>query len=336
MVSDSLARTVPRAARSLWTVGPHLCEIRPAQLPVVGEGEAEVRALFSGVSRGTELLVLRDMVPPAVAELMRAPFQEGDFPYPVKYGYLSVGIVENGPPSWVGQRVFCLHPHQDRYVVPVASLTRIPGDVPDGRALLAGAVETGINALWDCPPHYGDRIAVVGAGIVGSAIAALLRQFSLQRLQLVDPDPAKEALATQLGVEWVHPDDAMINCDIVYHASASPEGLAGGLAQLGKEGSLVELSWYGTDSPAAPLGLSFHAKRLNILGSQVGTIAASRRARRTHQDRMDLTMRALADPVFDHLLGTTSPFEELPSVLQRMDEGVLPGMLRLISYPPVS
>ncbi|MGO1385571.1 MAG: zinc-dependent alcohol dehydrogenase [Arachnia sp.] len=336
MVSDSPAQTTSRAARALWTLGPHLCDIRPAQLPEVGRNEAEVRSVFSGVSRGTELLVLRDMVPPVVAGLMRAPFQEGDFPYPVKYGYLSVGVVENGPPSWIGKRVFCLHPHQDRYVVPVAALTPIPAEVPDGRAVLAGAVETGINALWDCPPHYGDRIAVVGAGIVGSAIAALLRQYPLQRLQLVDPDPAKEALAVGLGVEWAHPGDAMGNCDIVYHASASPEGLANGLAQLGKEGSLVELSWYGTDSPEVPLGLAFHAKRLNILGSQVGAIAASRRARRTHQDRMDLAMRALADPLFDQLLGGTSPFEELPSVLQRMDQDVLPGMLRLISYPPVS
>lgn len=336
MVTDSTTRTTHREARALWTVGPHRSEIRPAKLPVPGEGEAEVRTLFSGVSRGTEMLVLRGLVPPEVAGLMRAPFQEGDFPYPVKYGYLSVGIVEKGPSSWVGQRVFCLHPHQDRYVVPVTALTRIPRDVPDARAVLAGTVETAINALWACAPHHGDRIAVVGAGIIGSAIAALLSRFPLQRLQLVDPDPAKHTLALQLGMEWAHPDDAMTNCDIVYHASATPEGLAGSLAQLGEEGDLVELSWYGTDSPTAPLGLAFHAKRLTIIGSQVGTIAASRRARRTHADRMDLVMRALADPIFDHLLGSTSSFEDLASVLIEMDEGQLPGMLRLIRYPGVS
>ncbi len=292
-----------------------------------------MRTLFSGVSRGTEMLVLRDMVPPEVAGLMRAPFQEGEFPYPVKYGYLSVGVVENGPPSWVGKRVFCLHPHQDRYVVEVEALTPIPADVPNQRAVLAGTVETAINALWDCAPHHGDRIAVVGAGIIGSAIAALLRQFPLQRLQLVDPDPAKQALAAKLGMEWAHPDDAMTNCDIVYHASATPEGLAGGLSQLGDEGHLVELSWYGTDSPTVPLGLAFHAKRLSIHGSQVGTIAASRRARRTPADRMHLVMTALADPVFDHLLGGTSDFEDLPSLLGEMENGHLPGMLRLIRYP---
>lgn len=336
MVSDSSTRTASREARALWTVAPYRSEIRPVHLPVPDEGEAEVRTLFSGVSRGTEMLVLRGLVPPGVAGLMRAPFQEGDFTYPVKYGYLSVGIVEHGPPSWVGQRVFCLHPHQDRYVVPVSALTRIPADVPEGRAVLAGAVETAINALWDCAPHFGDRIAVVGAGIIGSAVAALLRLFPLQRLQLVDPDPAKQTLAAQLGLEWAHPDDAMTNCDIVYHASATSGGLAGSLAQLGDEGELVELSWYGTESPSVPLGLAFHAKRLSIIGSQVGTIAAARRVRRTHADRMDLAMNALADPVFDHLLGSTSSFEDLPSVLSEMDEGQLPGMLRLIQYPGVS
>ena len=299
-------------------------------------GQATVRTLFSGVSRGTEMLVLRDMVPPEVAGLMRAPFQVGDFSFPVKYGYLSVGVVEDGPASWLGQRVFCLHPHQDRYVVPFEALTRIPDDVTDERAVLAGTVETAINALWDCAPHYGDRVAVVGAGIIGAALATLLKGFPLQRLQLVDPDPAKQALAAALGVEWVHPDDAMENCDIVYHASATAEGLAGGLSQLGDEGHLVELSWYGTDSPTAPLGLAFHAKRLSIHGSQVGKIAASRRARRSHADRMDLVMTALADPIFDHLLGGTSDFQDLPSVMADMEKGHLPGMLRLIRYPDLS
>lgn len=331
MTTDS-----PRAAgpaRALWTMGPRATEIRDEHLPEPGADEAVVRTLFSGVSRGTEMLVLRNLVPPEIASLMRAPFQVGDFPHPVKYGYLSVGVVEHGPASWLGRRVFCLHPHQDRYVVPVDALTRVPDDVPEERAVLAGAVETAINAVWDCSPRYGDRIAVAGAGIIGSAIATLLRQFPLQRLQIVDPDPIKRELAKHLGVEWAHPDQAMENCDIVYHASATSAGLAGALAQLGTEGHLAELSWYGTDCPAVPLGQAFHARRLTIHASQVGSIAPSRRARRTHADRMELALAALNDPVFDHLIGGTSDFDDMPEVLAGMDRRELPGMLRLIRYP---
>lgn len=325
-----------RLATAYWSTAPHRSELRTGHIPSPTDGEALVRTLFSGISRGTEMLVHRGVVPPSVAKLMRAPFQEGEFPFPVKYGYLSVGLVEQGPASLQGRRVFCLHPHQDVYVVPEDALTLIPDDVPSERAVLAGTVETAINALWDCAPRIGDRIAVVGAGIIGASVAALLRRFPLARLQLVDPDPSKRDLAAALGVEWAHPDDAITECDIVYHASATEEGLAGSLAQLGDEGDLVELSWYGTDSPSVPLGLDFHARRLRIRGSQVGTIAASRRARRSHGDRMHLVFSALGDPVFDALLGGTSPLEDLPTVMEDMSRGSLPGMLRLISYPVVS
>ncbi|MDO5735878.1 MAG: zinc-binding alcohol dehydrogenase [Propionibacteriaceae bacterium] len=317
---------------SYWSTAPHRSELRTAPLRHPEAGEALVRTLFSGISRGTEMLVHRGVVPPRVAHLMRAPFQEGEFPFPVKYGYLSVGVVEEGPTSLVGKRVFCLHPHQDLYVVPEDALTLIPDDVPSERAVLAGAVETAINALWDCSPRIGDRIAVVGGGIIGASVAALLSGFPLARLQLVDTDPSKQRVASAMGIEWVHPDDAISECDIVYHASATEEGLADGLAQLGDEGELVELSWYGTDSPSVPLGLDFHARRLRILGSQVGTIAASRRARRTHEDRMELVMSALADPRFDALLDGISPFADLPTVMEDMSRGALPGMLQLISY----
>ncbi len=324
------------SATSYWTTAPHQSELRTEPLRSPEPGEALVRTLFSGISRGTELLVHRGVVPPGVAGLMRAPFQDGDFSFPVKYGYLSVGVVEQGSPSLEGRRVFCLHPHQDVYVVPENALTLIPDDVPSDRAVLAGAVETAINALWDCAPHIGDRIAVVGAGIIGASVSSLLHRFPLSRLQLVDPDPAKQDLAAALGVEWAHPDEAITECDIVYHASATEEGLAGGLAQLGDEGDLMELSWYGTDCPRVPMGLEFHARRLRIRSSQVGTIAASRRARRSHVDRMELALSMLADPAFDSLLGGTSSFHDLPNVLEDMSRGALPGMLRLISYPATS
>jgi Zn-dependent alcohol dehydrogenase len=180
-------------ATAYWTTSPGHGELRTYELAPPGEGEALVRTLHSGVSRGTELLVHRGGVPPDVAERMRAPFQEGDLPGPVKYGYLSVGVVEQGPAELDGRTVFCLYPHQDRYVVPAGALTPVPDGVPARRAVLAGTVETAVNAVWDAAPRLGDRVAVVGAGMVGVAVAALLRTFPLGRLQLVGVDVRRAA-----------------------------------------------------------------------------------------------------------------------------------------------
>lgn len=316
-----------------WTVAPGEGELRRGPLRSPGEGEALVRSLYSGVSRGTEMLVHRGQVPPEVAERMRAPFQEGDFPFPVKYGYLSVGVVEQGPPELAGRRVFCLHPHQDRYVVPVAALTVVPDGVPSRRAVLAGPVETALNALWDAPPCMGDRIAVVGGGMIGASLAALLRSFPLAALQLVDPDPAKRELARGMGIDGVHPDEAMTGCDIVYHASTTEAGLAGALSRLGDEGELVELSWFGSRSPSVPLGADFHARRLRITASQVSAIGATRRNRRSFGDRMELVMQALQDSVFDALISGESEFAELPAVMTELADGALPTLCRAIGYP---
>jgi threonine dehydrogenase-like Zn-dependent dehydrogenase len=315
-----------------WTTAPGNGELRtePARPP--GPGEALVRTLRSGVSRGTELLVHRGEVPPEVAATMRAPFQAGDLPGPVKYGYLSVGVVEDGPADLVGRRVFCLHPHQDRYVVPVTALVPVPDGVPSDRAVLAGTVETAINALWDAAPRLGDRVAVVGAGMVGGAVAALLGTFPLERLELVDVNPARAALADALGVTWRHPDDAAGECDLVLHCSASESGLARGLELLGQEGELVEMSWYGTRAPRVPLGAGFHARRLSIRASQVGAVAAARRARRTPADRLALALRLLTDPVFDAFLTGHGTFAELPATMAALAADPT-ALCQVVTYP---
>lgn len=323
----------PLQVTAYWTTAFETGELRQGQVPAPRQGEALVRSLYSGVSRGTEMLVYRGQVPPAVASRMRAPFQEGDFPFPVKYGYLSVGIVEQGPAQLLGRRVFCLYPHQDRYVVPVEALGLIPVDVPSRRAILAGPVETALNALWDVPPCMGDRVAVMGGGMIGASLAALLRRFPLAALQLIDPDPAKRDMAREMGIEAVAPEAATGGCDIVYHASTTEAGLAQGLELLGDEGDLVELSWFGSRVPAVPLGADFHVRRLRITASQVSTIGRARRHRHTHASRLGLVMEALVDPVFDALISGDSDFAELPGVIADLASGALPSLCRAISYP---
>jgi threonine dehydrogenase-like Zn-dependent dehydrogenase len=250
----------------------------------------------------------------------------------VKYGYLSVGLVEQGPRELLGRPVFCLFPHQDRYVVPAVALTPLPPGVPARRAVLAGTVETAVNALWDAAPRLGDRVAVVGAGMVGCAVAALLRSFPLQRLQLVDVDPGRRSVADTLGVDFVEPADAVVECDLVLHASGSSAGLARSLELLGDEGEVIELSWYGTRDASVPLGAAFHARRLAVRASQVGQVAAARRARRTHADRLGLALELLRDDAFDALLTGASPFAELPGTMARLASGQLRALCHVVDY----
>lgn len=292
-----------------------------------------VCTLYSGISKGTEIVVHTGCVPPRVAEEMRAPHQEGSFPSPVKFGYLSVGVVEQGPESWAGHTVFCLHPHQDRYVVSINDLTRIPDGVPARRAVLTGTVETAVNALWEAGPRLGDRIAVIGAGLVGGMVATLVRTFPLARLQLVDVDPGRKELADVIGVDFAHPDDALPDCDIVFHCSASQEGLERSLQLVGDEGDIIEMSWYADNKVTLPLGEDFHARRLSIRASQVGVVARARRHRRTNADRLDLAVSLLKDPVFDVFLTGETPFADLPDVVQQLADGELEALCHVIAYP---
>ncbi|MFG2288495.1 MULTISPECIES: dehydrogenase [unclassified Streptomyces] len=325
---------MPRVACAFWLSAPGRGELRPVPLPEPGSDEVLVRTLYSGVSRGTETLVFRGGVPESQYGAMRAPFQEGDFPAPVKYGYLNVGVVEEGPPALRGRTVFCLAPHQTHYVVPAHAVTPVPDAVPAARAVLAGTVETAVNALWDAAPLVGDRIAVVGAGMVGCSVAALLARYPAVRLQLVDADPARATTAEALGVDFALPDDALGDCDLVVHASASEEGLARSLELLAPEGTVIELSWYGDRRVSLPLGEAFHSRRLVVRSSQVGAVSSARRARRTFADRLALALDLLADPAFDALITGESAFEELPSVLPRLASGDLAALCHRIRYAP--
>ena len=318
-------------ARAFWVASPGRGEIRTQAVPLPGRDEVLVRTLHSGVSRGTETLVFRGGVPSSQWEAMRAPYQDGDFPGPVKYGYLNVGMVEQGPDHLNGRTVFSLYPHQTRYVVPASAVTVVPDSVPAARAVLAGTVETAVNALWDAQPRIGDRIAVVGGGMVGCSVAAILARFPGVRVELVDADPAKAGVAGALGVGFASPADAQVDCDLVIHASATEAGLARSLELLAYEGTVVELSWYGDRPVSVPLGENFHSRRLTVRGSQVGGIGPGRS--RTYADRLALALDLLADPVFDALLTGESRFDELPSVMPGLTDGSIPALCHLITYP---
>jgi threonine dehydrogenase-like Zn-dependent dehydrogenase len=319
-------------AQAFWLREPGVGEIRPVPLGPPGPGEVLVRTLRSGISRGTERLVFEGRVPESQYDVMRAPFQEGGFPAPVKYGYLSVGLVEQGPSELVGRPVFCLHPHQTAYVVPATAVTVVPEAVPVARAVLTGIVETAVNALWDAAPLIGDRVAVVGAGTVGCCVARLLAGVPGVRVTLVDVDVSRAGVAAALGVDFAAPEAASAGCDLVFHASATSAGRQRSLELLAGEGTVIELSWYGSDRTTLSLGGAFHSGRLTVRASQVGWVAPARRGRRTPADRLALSLELLRDPAFDALLTGESPFARLPEVMGRLASGELPGLCHTVVY----
>lgn len=318
-------------ASSFWVAEPGRGEIRRDTLHPPGEGEALVRTLASGVSRGTESLVFQGLVPPALHDTMRCPFQAGGFPGPVKYGYAAVGVVERGPDALQGRRVFVLHPHQDRFTVPAAACRLVPDAVPDQRAVLAANLETALNILWDGGATAGQRIAVIGAGVVGCLAAWLCARLPGAAVQLIDIDLGRAPVAASLGVPFTAPDGAKGNCDLVIHASGSASGLATALDLAGLEATVVEASWYGDRPVAAPLGAGFHPKRLRLVSSQVGQVSPGFRPRWGHADRLDLALSLLTDPAMDALLEGPTPFAELPSLMPRLARGG--GLCHVISYP---
>ncbi len=316
-----------------WTEAPGQAVLRDGRLGPLAPDALQVRTLHSAVSRGTELLVYRGDVPPSEYARMRAPFQEGELPGPVKYGYASVGVVEAGAADWVGRTVFCLYPHQTRYQVPAAAVHAVPDGVPPARAVLAANMETAVNALWDAAPRLGDRIAVVGGGVVGLLVAWLAARLPGCVVELVDVRPARAAVADRLGVRFALPQVATSDADLVVHASGQAQGLATALGLAAFEACVLELSWYGRRAVNLPLGEAFHARRLTLRSSQVGHVATAQRSRWSHARRMALALTLLRDPVLDALVTDTAPFAQLPEVLARLAAGAPDTLCQRIDHP---
>ncbi|WP_148254471.1 zinc-dependent alcohol dehydrogenase [Aidingimonas lacisalsi] len=307
-------------ATAFWAVAPGQGELRHETLAVTDDESVRVETRYSAVSRGTESLVFKGEVPRSEYQRMRAPFQLGEFPFPVKYGYASVGRVVQGPRELQGRDVFCLHPHQDRYVVPASAVVSLPEGVPPERAVLAANMETAVNALWDAAPVVGDRICVVGGGVVGALVAYLCANLPGSDTCLVDVAPERSSLAEALGVAFALPDTAPVDNDLVVHVSGSPDGLSHSLALAGYETMLLEMSWYGDREVSLPLGQAFHSQRLTLRSSQVGGIAPTRRARWTHHRRLSLALSMLTDDRLDVLISGESRFRELPEIMPTLSE----------------
>ncbi|MCS6932327.1 MAG: zinc-binding alcohol dehydrogenase [Acetobacteraceae bacterium] len=302
-------------ARAFWTVSPGAGDLRAETLPPRAPDQALVRARASGVSRGTERLVFTGRVPENQWAAMRCPLQEGSFPFPVKYGYSAVGVVEEGPEALVGRRVFVLHPHQDLFLAPAAMCIPVPEEVPDHRAVLGANMETALNILWDAAALPGERALVIGAGVVGLLAAFLLARIPGMRVTVCDLDASRRAAAEALGASFCVPDDAPGEQELIVHASASAAGLRLALARAANEARILEASWFGAADVPLPLGETFHSRRLRLVSTQVGQVGGAMRGRRTHAERLCLALSLLAEPALDALIGPATRFEDLPRAM---------------------
>jgi NADPH:quinone reductase-like Zn-dependent oxidoreductase len=315
-----------QGAVALWYISPGRGELREEPLAEPAPEEVRMRALHGAVSRGTERLVFAGRIPESEFERMRAPFMAGAFPFPVKYGYATVGRVEAGPSELRDRVVFALHPHQSVFTIPADAAIPVPESVPPRRAVLAANMETALNAVWDAAPGPADRIAIVGAGVVGALVAFLCGKLAGVRAVLIDIEGSRAELAKRLGVDFAEPAAAPADCDVVFHASGTPAGLATALRAAGEEASVIELSWYGSGEVPVALGEAFHTRRLRLVSSQVGRVAASHRARWSPRRRLEAALELLADPALDALLAPAVAFEDLPAQLSAIlapESGVL-------------
>ena len=323
---------VHHTARQFWVKSPGQSEIRHARLGPRNDGDVLVRTLFTGISRGTESLVFRGEVPPSMYESMRAPFQEGTFPGPVKYGYSSVGVVEEGITSLVGKPVFCLYPHQDLYHVPVTAVQPVPEGVPAKRAVLAANMETAVNILWDARPCVGDRVVIIGAGVVGFLVAILCQGIPGCEVTVVDPMETRKSVAAHLGLVCQSEVPTRSSADVVVHSSGTAQGLRAALTVAGEEATIIDASWYGTKDVPLPLGERFHSARLTIKSSQVGRLPVDRLTRWTRNSRLTLALELLCDKRLDVLINRQGSFETLPAVMNELSNGPGETLCYLVHY----
>lgn len=334
----SRSRGSIRIAQSLWYTAPHTVEIRSERLPPAPTGWLTIETHYSAISRGTEQLIWRGAIAESEWQRMRAPFQDGDFPFPVKYGYSAAGVVIDGPPEWIGTNTFALYPHQDVFALPADRVTRLPDGIPLQRATLAANMETALNAVWDSGTGPADKIVIVGAGIVGLLITYLTARLPGSDVFVVDVAPERRAIVEAMGATFA-PAGADVgdtigdDADVVFHTSASAPGLATAINACGFEAALIELSWYGDATLNVALGGAFHAKRLRLISSQVGHVATTRRARWSHDRRLQAAAALLDDALLDQLVGTSVPFDQLTTQMPTIFDTAGGGLAPVIAYP---
>ena len=322
-----------KQCQALWYTDKGRIELRRTAVPPPEAGHVVVKAHYSGISRGTERLVYQGLIPASEHQRMRCPYQEGDFPNPVKYGYALTGEIMDGPHKNIGKKVFVLHPHQNFAGVNPAHVHMIPDGLPLRRAVLAANMETAVNVIWDTGPLPGERILIIGGGVLGLLIAGLTTYSGRNEVTITDKNPARASIAQMLGARFVLPETAPNEQQVIIHTSATEAGLRQALNHAAPDGRIVEASWFGNQEVTLPLGEAFHSQRLRLISSQVGAIPPSHRGRWTFAQRMQKALAHLEDERFDALITGEIDFNDAPSVLPNVLTNDSSGLMTVLRYP---
>ncbi|MEP1443670.1 MAG: zinc-binding alcohol dehydrogenase [Hyphomicrobiales bacterium] len=322
--------------RALFYEKAGLGTLKTVKLPALAANEILVDSLYSGISRGTESIVFNGKIPKSEWQAMRCPHQNGDFSFPIAYGYAVVGkVIAIGSgitKLFAGETVFVLHPHQENIIIAEDMARPIPENVPANRAVLSANMETALNAVWDANLEAHHKVSVVGGGVVGLLTAYVAAQDSSTPVTLIDINPNKQKIAEKLGLNFALPKNAKDGQDVVFHTSANGAGLQTAINLLAFEGQVIEMSWYGDKPVQLSLGGPFHSKRLKIVSSQVGHIAPPKRATHGYAERMAEAMQLLVDPALDHLLEEAITFNALPDALPDIFSSDSETLCQLIKY----
>ncbi len=325
-----------RPAVSIWFTSTRTVELRASSAPAPGRGEVRIEALFSGISHGSEMMVYRGEVPAGLAADSTLPTLQGSFSFPVKYGYASVGrVVDAGGgvnELAEGDLVFAFNPHETCYTVPATVVIRLPQELDPRIGVFAANVETAVNSLLDAAPRLGERVVVIGQGVVGLLITQLARRAGAslvitsdlyeKRRQLsrsagadLVVDPAAESLA-----EHVSALTGGVGADVVIEASGQPSALDDAVAAAAHEGRVVVVSWYGTKRVELALGSGFHRKRLTLKSSQVSNLDPSLTPRWNVLRRRELAVRYLGELCLDDLISHVLPFDRAAEAYRLIDQ----------------
>lgn len=323
-------------SKSLWFKNQFHAVMETEMLPVLPPNKKKnsclIKTLFTAISPGTEYLVYSGGVPKKLYVEMRCPYMGGDFSFPIKYGYSLVGQVLDGPTSLKGKLIHTLHPHQDYARISAEDVYVIPDGISPQRATLASNMETALNAIWDSGVNIGDKVLIVGFGIIGSLIARILSFIPQVEVDVLDVQPAKITLIEQLGFS-IYKEEKEKKYDLAFHTSGSGPGLQTSINNVGLEGKIIETSWYGDKEVNLCLGETFHSQRKLIISSQVSHLPACKSARWDYKRRKEVVFQLLLHPEFDAHITHTIAFHNLPKLFQSLKKNRCQELSYLVYYP---
>ena len=334
-------------SQTLFFIAPRQIEIRSTNLPELKTDEVLVQTVCSAISAGTEMLIYQGRFPRTLETDSVISGLRGGFKYPLAYGYACVGkVVEVGKDvdrEWLNRLVFAFQPHTSHFISKTDSLFSVPNSLLPESACFFPNMETAVNLVQDAAPIFGERVLVLGQGIIGLLTASLLREFPLETLVTADPYEMRRKASLNMEVsETLDPNSenfqsklnayAQKKFDLTLELSGNPSALEDALALTCFSGRIVIGSWYGEKKVEVDLGGAFHRSRIKLISSQVSTIAPELAARWDKARRFEAAWKALERVQPEKWITHQFPIEQAAEAYHLLDENPQETIQILVTY----